>query len=84
MAAEGYPEDYRKGDLITGTETVENLVFMAGVKQDNGFKTNGGRVLNVVALGDTLEEARKNAYADVDKIKFEGAYCRRDIGVLYE
>ena len=84
LAAEGYPEDYRKGDLITGTETVENLVFMAGVKQDNGFKTNGGRVLNVVALGDTLEEARKNAYADVDKIKFKGAYCRRDIGVLYE
>lgn len=84
LAAGGYPEEYKKGDLITGTDTVDNLVFMAGVKQDNGFKTNGGRVLNVVALGDTLEEARKNAYADVDKIKFDGAVCRRDIGVLYQ
>ena len=61
-----------------------NNVFLAGVKNDNGFKTNGGRVLNVVALGNDLEDARKNAYSDVEKIKFEGAYYRKDIGVLYE
>ena len=84
VAAGGYPEEYNKGDLITGLENVENNVFMAGVKKDNGFRTNGGRVLNVVALGDNIEDARKNAYSDVDKIKFEGAYVRRDIGVLYE
>lgn len=84
VAAGGYPEEYRKGDLIEGLDKVENLVFMAGVKKENGFRTNGGRVLNVVALGDTLEDARKNAYGDVDKIKFDGAYVRRDIGVLYE
>jgi len=84
VAAGGYPEEYKKGDLITGFENVENNVFMAGVKNENGFRTNGGRVLNVVALGNDIDEARKNAYADVDKIKFAGAYCRRDIGVLYE
>lgn len=84
VAAGGYPEEYRKGDLIEGLDKVDNLVFMAGVKNEEGFRTNGGRVLNVVALGDTLEDARKNAYGDVDKIKFDGAYVRRDIGVLYE
>lgn len=84
VAAGGYPEEYKKGDLIEGLDKVDNLVFMAGVKNEEGFRTNGGRVLNVVALGDTLEDARKNAYGDVDKIKFDGAYVRRDIGVLYE
>lgn len=83
LAAGGYPEEFKKGDLITGTENVENLVFMAGVKNENGFRTNGGRVLNVVALGDTPVEARKNAYDDVAKISFDGAYCRKDIGVIY-
>ncbi len=84
LSAGGYPVSYNKGDLITGLDKVENNVFLAGVKNDNGFKTNGGRVLNFVALGNDLEDARKNAYSDVEKIKFEGAYYRKDIGVLYE
>lgn len=82
MAAGGYPVSYNKGDLIEGLDKVDNQVFIAGAKNDNGVRTNGGRVLNVVALGDTLEDSRKNAYADVDKISFEGAYCRRDIGEI--
>ncbi len=82
MAAGGYPESYKKGDLIEGLDKVENQVFIAGGKNDNGVRTNGGRVLNVVALGDTLEDARKNAYADVAKITFDGAYFRKDIGEI--
>lgn len=84
LSAGGYPISYNKGDLITGLDKVENNVFLAGVKNENGFKTNGGRVLNVVALGNDLEDARKNAYSDIEKINFNGAYCRKDIGVLYE
>lgn len=84
LSAGGYPVSYNKGDLITGLDKVENNVFLAGVKNENGFKTNGGRVLNVVALGNDLEDARKNAYSDIEKINFNGAYCRKDIGVLYE
>jgi phosphoribosylamine--glycine ligase len=53
---------------------------MAGVKNEDGFRTNGGRVLNLVALGDNLEVARKNAYEDIKKITFEKSYYRKDIG----
>jgi phosphoribosylamine--glycine ligase len=80
MVAGGYPESYNKGDLIEGLDKVENQVFMAGVKNEDGFRTNGGRVLNLVALGDNLEVARKNAYEDIKKITFEKSYYRKDIG----
>lgn len=80
MAAGGYPESYKKGDLIEGLENVDNQVFMAGVKNEDGFRTNGGRVLNLVALGDNLVEARKNAYEDIKKISFDNCYYRKDIG----
>ena len=54
---------------------------MAGAKLDGGvLKTSGGRVLGVTALGDTLEEAIEKAYAQAANVKFENAYCRRDIG----
>lgn len=80
MAAGGYPESYNKGDLIEGLDKVENQVFMAGVKNEGGFRTNGGRVLNLVALGDNLEVARKNAYEDIKNITFDKSYYRKDIG----
>mgnify|MGYP003611447260 FL=1 len=65
------------------TENEENILFLAGSKSDeNGnFLTNGGRVLNAVGLGKTLEEARKNAYSLIGKIKFDGIYFRKDIGI---
>ncbi|MDO4588539.1 MAG: phosphoribosylamine--glycine ligase [Fusobacterium sp.] len=84
LASGGYPEAYNKGYAITGIDKVENMVFVAGAKLENGeLLTNGGRVLNVVAIGDNLEDARAKAYADAEKIDFTGKYCRKDIGVLY-
>ena len=84
-AAGGYPESYKKGDEITGVldfkETDDNKVFICGAKVENGkLLTNGGRVLNAVALGNTLEEAQKKAYELLKTINFEGMYFRRDIG----
>ena len=82
-AAGGYPESYKKGDVITGIEnaTDDELVFIAGAKFEDGkFKTNGGRVLNAVAFGKTLDEAKENAYKLLNKIKFDGMYFRKDIG----
>ena len=82
-AAGGYPESYKKGDVITGIENAadDELVFIAGAKFEDGkFKTNGGRVLNAVAFGKTLDEAKENAYKLLNKIKFDGMYFRKDIG----
>jgi phosphoribosylamine--glycine ligase len=84
MASGGYPGDYQKGKKITGLKEAQQLedvtVFHAGTKeQDGDIVTNGGRVLGVTALGKTIADAKARAYQAVDKIKFEGAYCRRDI-----
>ncbi len=85
MASKGYPGKYEKGKLITGIEKAEALpgviVFHAGTKEEGGkFYTNGGRVLGVTALAPTLPEAINRAYEAVEKIQFEGAHYRRDIG----
>jgi phosphoribosylamine--glycine ligase len=84
MASGGYPGDYEKGKKITGLEEARQIedviVFHAGTKDVNGdIVTNGGRVLGVTALGDTIRQAKQGAYRAVDKIKFDGAYYRRDI-----
>lgn len=82
MAAEGYPASPRKGDAISG-EGLEDpeRVLHAGTKRSNGvFQSNGGRVLNVLGKGDTLDAARENAYATVQGIEFAGGFVRRDIG----
>jgi len=85
MASAGYPGKYEKGKEITGIELAESdpsvKVFHAGtISKDGKLYTNGGRVLGVTAIGKTLEEARNIAYAAVEKIRFEGAFYRRDIG----
>ncbi|UQZ28678.1 Phosphoribosylamine--glycine ligase [Corynebacterium accolens] len=82
MAAEGYPASPRKGDAITG-EGLEDpeRVLHAGTKRSNGvFQSNGGRVLNVLGKGDTLDAARENAYATAQGIEFAGGFVRGDIG----
>jgi len=84
MASGGYPGDYQKGKKITGLQEVRQLenvmVFHAGTKKQNGdIVTNGGRVLGVTALGRTIADAKTQAYQAVEKIEFDGAYCRRDI-----
>jgi phosphoribosylamine--glycine ligase len=84
MASGGYPGDYENGKKITGLDKAEQIrdvvVFHAGTKsQDSDIVTNGGRVLGVTALGDTIADAKEKVYQAVDMIKFDGAYCRRDI-----
>lgn len=84
MASGGYPKSYPKGIEITGLSNGQLdgvTVYHAGTKlQDNKLVTSGGRVLGVTALGDTLENALKKSYDAVEKINFEGAHYRRDIG----
>ncbi|WP_018866713.1 MULTISPECIES: phosphoribosylamine--glycine ligase [unclassified Thioalkalivibrio] len=86
LAAGGYPGDYRKGDVISGLETVEAdpdaHVFHAGTARDveGRIVTAGGRVLCVVGLGADVKSAQKKAYAAVHQIHFDDIYCRTDIG----
>ncbi len=83
LASKGYPESYQKNEEIQGLDSqdLNSVVFHAGTKRDNGkVLTNGGRVLGVTALGDTLEAAISNAYSRVDKISWPSKYFRSDIG----
>ena len=89
MAAGGYPVKYEKGNVISGLEKFsaedENRkIFFAGVKYNNeNFLTNGGRVLNVVAIENSLDGAITKAYNNVKEISFKDNYYRKDIGTLY-
>ena len=83
LASNGYPESYPKGDEIFGLDQTfeDGFVFHAGTKkQDVKIITNGGRVLGVTGLGDTLESAIKHAYEITEKISWENKYLRTDIG----
>lgn len=82
MAAGGYPEAYRKGDEITGIDQVSHAkVFQAGTRVEDGkILTNGGRVLCVTALGNTVKEAQQRAYEAVKAIHWKEVYYRTDIG----
>ncbi len=83
LASKGYPESYPKDEIISGFNTISNdaFVFHAGTKKSDGeILSNGGRVLGVTALGDSLESAISNAYAAVEKISWPSKYCRTDIG----
>ena len=85
LAAKGYPAKPETGSVIRGVEKAEELdevlVFHAGTKLSNGdLVANGGRVLNVVALGKTVGEAQARAYQAVDRIDWPEGFCRRDIG----
>jgi phosphoribosylamine--glycine ligase len=83
LASKGYPESYPKGDEIFGLDLIyeDAYVFHAGTKKQNKkIITNGGRVLGVTALGNTLELAIKTAYNTVEKIFWENKYSRTDIG----
>lgn len=84
MASEGYPEAYEKGKPITGIDQAEEqgaIVFHAGTqRRGQTLVTDGGRVLNVTATGENLQDAIAHAYKAVNAIQFEGMYFRRDIG----
>ena len=83
LASEGYPESYPKNEEITGFSNIPDgsFVFHAGTKkQEDKVLSNGGRVLGVTALGDSLQSAIDNAYAAADKITWSHKFCRKDIG----
>jgi phosphoribosylamine--glycine ligase len=85
MAANGYPGDYAKGSVIAGLSEAEKIdgveIFHAGTRKEDGrILANGGRVLDVTALGKTMAQAQARAYAAVDKIVWPEGFCRRDIG----
>ena len=84
MASEGYPSSYERGMSIRGLEDAARLsdvkVFHAGTATlDGNVVTNGGRVLGVTAMGNTISEAKRQAYAAVKCIRWDGAWCRKDI-----
>jgi len=83
LAAGGYPEDYRKGDVIHGipAETPDSKVFHAGTTEKDGeIVTNGGRVLCAVGLGETVTQAQQRAYEVTRQIQWDNVYYRTDIG----
>ena len=85
MAAKGYPNSYQKNTEIKNIDKVSNIdninIFHAGTKEDSGkILANGGRVLGVTAIGNSIIEAQKKAYNAVDNIDWEDGFCRRDIG----
>ena len=84
LVSGGYPEDFEKGKEITGIQSVavgDALVFQAGTKAD-GEKvlSNGGRVIAVTAFGESIDEAIKKSYQNINKISFDKMYYRKDIG----
>ncbi|WP_307972348.1 phosphoribosylamine--glycine ligase [uncultured Brachyspira sp.] len=81
MSSEGYPLEYKKGFDINIPKDIIERVYFAGVKKENEkLLTNGGRVLGITNIADTLDKAIKLSYEDAKQISFEGAYYRKDIG----
>ncbi len=84
LASGGYPASYPKGKVITGIDEVDDdiVVFHAGTAmKDNNIVTSGGRVLNICAMGESLEETREKVYKAAEVINFDGKYYRHDIGL---
>ena len=84
LASKGYPEAYEKGKIITNLDKVDDdiVIFHAGTAiKDNKLVTNGGRVLNICALGNDLDDVRKKLYKAAKVVEFEGKYYRNDIGL---
>jgi len=83
LASNGYPGLYPTNDEITGFDSISNdtHIFHAGTKKSEGkIFSNGGRVLGVTSLGDSLDSAINNAYSAIEKISWSNKYCRTDIG----
>ena len=83
LTSGGYPEDYEKGKVITGLENLDEdiVVFHSGTKLlDGNLVTNGGRVIGITTSADSVEEAAKKVYKNIEKINFEGMHYRTDIG----
>lgn len=84
LTSGGYPEDYEKGKVITGFEDLDEdiVVFHSGTKIiDGNLVTNGGRVIGITTSAESVEEAAKKVYKNIEKINFEGMHYRTDIGI---
>lgn len=83
LASKGYPGDYKRGVEITFAPLGKDItLYHAGTKLEKGkLVTSGGRVIGVGAVGKSIEECRHKVYANIDKIKFDGLYYRKDIGI---
>jgi phosphoribosylamine-glycine ligase len=80
MTSRGYPGSFNKGNKISIKGNP--LVFVAGaVNKNNEMYTNGGRVLSVVAIENSLKQAHSKVYKEIDNVHFEGAHYRKDIGL---
>jgi phosphoribosylamine--glycine ligase len=84
MASQGYPGDYEKGQHITGISAADEMedvkVFHAGTRlEGDSVLTDGGRVLGVTALGESIPKAKLNAYTAVQRVRWKGSWCRKDI-----
>jgi len=82
LASKGYPENYEKGKPITGIDNIsDSIIFHAGTKLDNGkLLSNGGRVIAITSIDNTLQNALNKSYTNAQKIQFENKYYRQDIG----
>jgi len=83
LVAGGYPEDYKKGDVISGLTNVDtnSIVFHAGTALSGGdVVTNGGRVMAITSFGDTMDEALNHSFRNAEAISYKGKYYRSDIG----
>ncbi|AXY07367.1 phosphoribosylamine--glycine ligase [Bacillus anthracis] len=82
LASKGYPEAYKKGEIINGLDTLQDvIVFHAGTAMKHGdFVTNGGRVLFVACKANSLQEAKDKVYKEIGKIESDGLFYRSDIG----
>lgn len=82
LVAGGYPEEYKKGDEITGLENIkDSIVFHAGTKHnETAVVTNGGRVMAITSFGNTMNEALQKSFSNAEKINYKGKYYRKDIG----
>ncbi|WP_185851120.1 phosphoribosylamine--glycine ligase [Blattabacterium cuenoti] len=82
LSSGGYPDKYKTGKVIEGINSLNEPFYISGANnKKEKWITSGGRVLNVVGLGNTIDEARKKAYNEVKKVKFEDFYFRKDIGL---
>lgn len=83
LASNGYPGNFQKGYEIIIEDEIKDKVFIAGaLLEDDVLRTNGGRVLSVVGFGNTVDEARKDVYKAISKVKFIDKYFRNDIGLI--
>ncbi len=82
LSSRGYPEKYESGKIIEGLNSLKEPFYIAGAEiKQKKWMTSSGRVLNIVGIGNTIQEARRKAYEKVQKIKFENLYFRKDIGL---